>query len=169
MPKGQEPIEWPLLTTYPAQTLASAELVLRGYAQRWRIEEFHRVWKSGTCRVEETQLRDYDAILRWATILTSVAMRIVRMTYLARTRPETPATAEVSQAEIHAIVVTQQPVGYRQDQVPSISRLVAGSQTLGTIPANPPAAPPGAIVIARGLDRIQILADFLTHRGQEKM
>ena len=24
-----------------------------GYAQRWRIEDFHRTWKSGTCRVEK--------------------------------------------------------------------------------------------------------------------
>ena len=57
-----EPIEWLLLTTVPVETFVQAAQVLFGYSQRWRIEDFHKAWKSGVCRVEDTQLRDRDAI-----------------------------------------------------------------------------------------------------------
>ncbi|HEY6123392.1 MAG TPA: transposase [Steroidobacteraceae bacterium] len=42
--------------------------VVSGYTQRWKIEELHRTWKSGACRVEETQLRTADAVMKWAII-----------------------------------------------------------------------------------------------------
>lgn len=57
-PPDEAPIEWLLLTTYPVADAADAHQVLLGYATRWRIEDFHRTWKSGACRVEDTQLRD---------------------------------------------------------------------------------------------------------------
>lgn len=127
------------------------------------------MWKSGACRVEDTQLRDRASIIRWATILASVAMRIVRMTYLARTRPDTPASAEFSQAEIDAIIATQRPPGCRRGQVPSIGLVVRWLADIGGYTGKSSGGPPGTIVIARGLDRIQVLADFFTHGGQEKM
>lgn len=63
-PDGEEPIEWMLLTTFAVRDLADAQVVLAGYATRWRIEEFHKTWKSGACRIEETQLQARDHIER---------------------------------------------------------------------------------------------------------
>ena len=51
VPEGEEPIEWLLLTNHPIDTLEDACLVIFGYTQRWRIEEFHRTWKQGGCNV----------------------------------------------------------------------------------------------------------------------
>ena len=53
-----------LLTNAPTGTLGEAQAVLRGYAMRWRIEEFHKTWKSGRCHVELTQLRSPSAFIR---------------------------------------------------------------------------------------------------------
>ncbi len=46
-PSDEEAIEWLLLSTRAMASMTEAERVLFGYAQRWRIEEFHRLWKTG--------------------------------------------------------------------------------------------------------------------------
>lgn len=56
-PLAEQPIEWLLLTNYEVLTLQDARLVVLGYSQRWRIEQFHRLWKSEACHVEDSQLR----------------------------------------------------------------------------------------------------------------
>jgi hypothetical protein len=160
-PTGEKPIEWLLLTSYPVRTLDDAQLVVFGYSQRWRIEEFHRVWKTGACRVEDTQLRDRDAIVRWATILASVAVRILRLTYLARASPHLPSTTELSPAEIDAVIVLKKKPTYRRGDIPPIGTLVEWIAELGGYTGKSSGGPPGPLVIARGLERIQSLARAL--------
>jgi hypothetical protein len=163
LPKGSEtePIEWLLLTTVPAPSFEQARQVIFGYTQRWRIEDFHKLWKSGACRVEDTQLRARSHIIRWATILASVAMRILRMTYLARHHPETPATEEFSQAELDAIFLASPKTRHRRGQTPTISEAVFLLAKVGSYTGKASGGPPGSLVIARGLSRIQLLADTL--------
>lgn len=159
-PSPAEAIEWMLLTTHPVRSMEDAQLVLDGYTNRWRIEEFHRLWKSGACNVEDTQLRDRPAILRWATILASVAMRLLRLTYLARTQPTAPATVELTQPEIDAVVVTKKPLGFRRGDTPPIGLVVRWLADLGGYTGKSSGGPPGAIVIRRGIERIQCLANY---------
>ncbi|PIU32373.1 MAG: transposase, partial [Syntrophobacteraceae bacterium CG07_land_8_20_14_0_80_61_8] len=45
-------IEWYLLTTMNIESAQTAEKCLRWYCMRWRIEDWHRVLKSG-CRIED--------------------------------------------------------------------------------------------------------------------
>ena len=56
-PRGEEATHWRLLTNRPIRTSQDADAAIDGYSQRWRIEELHRAWKSGVCRVEESKLR----------------------------------------------------------------------------------------------------------------
>jgi hypothetical protein len=165
-PKGQDAIEWLLLTTYEVTTVADAQLVIHGYAQRWRIEEFHRMWKSGACRVEDTQLRDRETIIRWASILASVAIRLLRLTYLARAAPDEPASTELAQSEIDAVIVSRRPKGFHRGDIPAISLLVLWLADLGGYTGKSSGGPPGAIVIRRGLERIQSLADFFASEAK---
>ncbi len=169
VPAGEDAIEWLLLTTHPASSFDEAKLVVVGYAKRWKVEEFHRTWKSGACHVEDTQLRDRASILRWATVLASVAMRIMRLTYLARSKPETPATAELTQPEVDAVVALKRNTGFRRGQVPPIGRIVQWLAEIGGYTGKSSGGPPGAIVIARGLQRIQALAEYFTHEKPEEM
>jgi len=101
-PDGERPIDWTLLTNRSIKTLEHLHQVVDGYATRWRIEELHRSWKSGACRVEETQLRSAATTIKWATILIAVAVRIERIKHLSRTEPDRPATDEFSPLEIRA-------------------------------------------------------------------
>ena len=46
-PKGQEPIEWILLTSIPVHTLKEAITIIQWYCCRWQIEIYFRILKSG--------------------------------------------------------------------------------------------------------------------------
>jgi len=59
-------------------TAAQAIRVLDIYAKRWRIEDFHKAWKSG-CRVEERRLQSEGTLRRVAVILAFVAVRLVQL------------------------------------------------------------------------------------------
>jgi hypothetical protein len=161
---AEHPIEWLLLTSYPVKRMEDARRVLFGYAQRWRIEEFHRIWKSGACRVEQTQLREKDAIVRWATILATVAVRILRLTYLARATPEVPATVEFRQSEIDAVLLLKRSKKYRPGDAPPIEEVVRLLAELGGYTGKSSGGPPGALVITRGLERIASVAELLESR-----
>lgn len=49
-PPQAKRIEWFLLTTEEVQTAEEAACIVALYCRRWRIEEWHRVLKSG-CKV----------------------------------------------------------------------------------------------------------------------
>jgi hypothetical protein len=155
--RGADPIEWMLLTTRPVRSRADALEVVRGYTMRWRIEELHRTWKRGLCRVEDTQLRSREAIFKWATILAAVASRAMRLTQLARSSPDAAATTEFSAFELAALVALREPKGFDRDTVPTLSQAVRWLADLGgyTGPWN---GPPGATVIGRGLRDILVTA-----------
>ena len=86
-PRGEKPLDWLLFTNHAVETPEDALLVVRGYCQRWHIEEFHKTWKSGACNVEQSQLRSTAHVTKWATLLATVAIRIERLKFLARTEP----------------------------------------------------------------------------------
>lgn len=161
-PRGEEPIEWLLLTTYPVHGHKEAVEVLLGYSTRWRIEEFHKTWKSGACRVEETQLQDGEAIERWATILASVAMRIQRLMHLSRAQPDMPASAELTKHEVEAVIVLRRPRGVARTAKPTLAEVVRWIADLGGYTGKSSGGPPGAIVLARGLDYIRSAVHLLS-------
>jgi hypothetical protein len=170
-PPGEERIDWLLLTTFAVSTVDDALLVARGYVLRWRIEDFHKTWKSGACRVEDTQLQARDHIERFAIISASVAMRIQRLTHLARTEPAQLASTELSRAEIDALILLRKPPNVRRGDTPTIGQAVRWIADIGGFvgpaaryddsPAHAKRRVPGATVIARGLQRLEPVATLL--------
>jgi hypothetical protein len=57
-----EPIEWILATDMPVANTDDAMKIVAYYVQRWKIERFHYILKSG-CQVEKIQQRTYERIL----------------------------------------------------------------------------------------------------------
>jgi len=157
-PNDDDKVEWMLLTTHPISTRSDVLQVVRGYSLRWRIEDFHRVWKRGLCRVEDTQLRSRSAIDKWATLLAAVATRAMRLCHLARSTPGAPASQELCRTEILAVLALRQPKDVSVDQVFSLSQIVRWIADIGgyTGPWN---GPPGPKVIGRGLERVLVAAD----------
>lgn len=156
---GSEAVEWMLLTNHEIRSRADAELVLFGYTQRWRVEQFHRTWKS-VCKVEQTQLRDLAHIERWAAILASVAMRLLRLTYLARRSPDANADIELSHAEIAALIIHK---GKRTHKLGDTISLGLATRWIaewgGYVGQKASGGPPGTTVLARGLKRLEYYAE----------
>lgn len=161
-PAGEKPIEWMLITNVPADSFEGARLVVYGYSLRWRIEAFHRTWKT-TCRVEDTQLRSPHAVMAWATILASVAMRIERLTHLARENPDVPATEEFTEYEIQATILLRRPEGYGLGDVPTVGEMVRWIADQGGYVGHKSSGPPGAQTIGRGLREIEVAAKALAN------
>ncbi len=101
-PEGVEALEWFLLTTLPVASLADAEQVLEWYRLRWRIEDWHRILKSG-CKVEYLGHRTGERIERAVTIKAVIAWRLAAMTLLGRETPELPSEVFFAQIQLRVL------------------------------------------------------------------
>ena len=84
------------------QTWQEAERVLEWYKLRWRIEDWHRVLKSGY-KVEYLGHRQGERIERAVTINAVIAWRLTLMTLLGRDTPELPADTLFTEIELAAL------------------------------------------------------------------
>ena len=172
-PRRGAPLDWMLLTNTVLDSYASAVSVIESYCHRWRIEDFHRTWKRGHCNVETTQLRAQPHVLRWATMLAAVAIRVERLKHLARTQPDEPATIELSALEIEALRAAKNRIKKRTEVLPrgapSIGLAVRWIAELGGYTGKSSGGPPGSTTIGRGLERLLVWADgFAAGAGLKK-
>jgi hypothetical protein len=147
---ADKPVDWLLYTNRSVETLDDAKAVLYGYAQRWRIEEFHRTWKKGDCDVESTQLGSFAAVQRWATVLAAVAVRIERLKRLARSQPDLPASVDFTSLEIKALKLLKFE-GHAPKREPTLKEAVAWLAELGGFANAHSGRHPGATILGRGL------------------
>jgi hypothetical protein len=101
-PQDADPVEWFLLTTCEINTAQQAQECLRWYCLRWRIEDWHRVLKSG-CRVEALQHKTAERLKRAIAINLVIAWRIMLMTLMGRACPDLPAELLFSDIEIEVL------------------------------------------------------------------
>jgi hypothetical protein len=165
-PRGEKPIQWTLLTNHPIQNTKDLAQIIFGYSMRWRIEELHRTWKTGACRVEDTQLRSAQAVIKWATILIAVATRIERIKQLARDQPQSPASQEFSPVEIRATILLRLGKSAKtkvpMSASPSMQDITLWIAQIGGYTGRTSSGgPPGSITIARGLVQVRAAAKAL--------
>lgn len=160
-PEEERPLEWMLLTTRPVNDVHDAAHTVLGYCLRWRVEEFHRAWKSAVANVEDTQLRSVEAIRKWGTILAAVAIRVLRLTYLARNQPDEPATGVLTPTEIEAVRLLHPRRPKQLRGTPTIATVVKAIAEIGGYTGKSSGGPPGVQVIARGWVRVEAGAALL--------
>jgi hypothetical protein len=130
-----------ILTTVATCSLADAIEVVKAYAQRWKVERYHYVLKSG-CRIEKLQLESADRIERALSIYNVVAWRLLYMTYVARIAPELPCTAVLEDDECKAL-------------------FIVGSRRPGQVPEKAP-------TVHEAVRRVAMLGGFLGRKGDEE-
>jgi hypothetical protein len=96
---GTGAICWRLLTNQPVTDLAGAVEKVAWYRQRWRIEEFHRVLKTG-CQAEARQLEKVERLKNVLAVDMIIAWRVLELTRAARQNPEAPATQLLRDDEV---------------------------------------------------------------------
>jgi DDE family transposase len=162
-PRSQKPLDWMLFTSKPVRTKSEAIAAVRAYCLRWRIEDFHRAWKRGHCRVEETQLRSPDAVIKWATILAAVASRAEHLRHRARQAPDDPADSEFSRDELDGLLFLKEKEKKRTETIvpnPTLAQAVRWVADLGGYVGNRSSGPPGTTTIGRGLERVLLAAEI---------
>ena len=97
-PEGEKPLRWLLWTTESIKTFADALRIVEIYKLRWRIEDFHKVLKSG-CQIEEVRFHTTQRIRKAIALYSPVAVRILALRDLARREPDAPATRILSDLE----------------------------------------------------------------------
>ena len=78
VPEGENGLCWLLLSSESIESLSAVRRVLRIYRMRWRVEEFHKAWKSGA-GVEQRRMRGADNLERIAVVLAFVAVRLLQL------------------------------------------------------------------------------------------
>ena len=74
-PIGEEGLEWFLITNVPVNSPGEALKKVLWYSNRWSIEIFHKILKSG-CSIESAQLRERDRLIKYITMKSIVAWKI---------------------------------------------------------------------------------------------
>jgi hypothetical protein len=97
-PPGVEPLEWMLLTSEPVDTASTALTVIGYYRRRWRIEDFHKMWKSGA-GVERCRMQRAAHLLRFAVILAFVAVRVLQLREQFEADPDSSCTTVLTETE----------------------------------------------------------------------
>jgi len=80
-------LEWIILTSEPIDTAEAARQVIRNYELRWRIEDYHKAWKSGV-GVEELRLQSKENLERTGSIFAFVAVKLLQMREIALSSPD---------------------------------------------------------------------------------
>lgn len=155
-PAGEEPIEWLLLTDLPATTRAEAERVLDLYTQRWLIEVYFRVLKSG-CGVEKLQLETAPRVLNALTVYKVVAWRVLLLTMLGRSCPELPCETVLAESEWKAVYVTVLRKALPESP-PTLGEMVRLIAMLGGHLGRKGDPPPGPQAMWIGLQQARTLA-----------
>jgi len=101
-PAGATQVEWLLLTTIQVPSAKQALKCIRWYCRRWRIEEWHRVLKSG-CHILDHQNHSAEALLRAIAIDAVIAWRIMLLALLGREVPELPCDAVFDRCECQVL------------------------------------------------------------------
>ena len=107
-PEGAKALRWVLLTTVTICSRKEALRCLRWYTMRWRIEEWHRVLKSG-CHIESHQHHTADRLGRAISIDAVIAWRVMLLALLSREVPEMPCELLFSSWECR-LLETLQPL-----------------------------------------------------------
>lgn len=103
-PEGEPPVSWMLLTSEEVATVEMAQTILRWYTYRWRVEEYHKVLKSG-CQVERYRLAA-PAMKTLLGFLCVTAVELLSLTYLERTQPDLPAQDVLTPLQLKVLKAT---------------------------------------------------------------
>ena len=141
------------MTDLPVDSRKDAIEKLEWYALRWKIEVFHKILKSG-CRAEESKLRTAGRLVNLISVFCVVSWRVFWMTMLNRSAPDAPPKMALTETEIELLdhLVKDQRISATRPR--TLSHYLVKIAMLGGYLARANDAPPGNIVMWRGLSRL---------------
>jgi len=153
VPAGRDRIDWKLITNLPVSSRREALEKLTWYACRWKIETFHKILKSG-CQAQQSKLRTADRLANLLSVFCLLSWRIFWLTMLHRVAPEASPLLALTPLEIDLLdrLVKEKSKGGPPKK--NLSAYLIKIARLGGYLARAKDAPPGNLVMWRGLSRL---------------
>lgn len=156
---GQEAICWRLLSTLPVEGFAAALQQVQRYRQRWEIELFHKILKSG-CKAEERQLESVARLQRCLAFDVIVAVRVLSLSKAGRQASgKLPADRWLAKHEWQALWCRTHRRTDVPARAPSTTEATRWIAQLGGFLGRKGDGHPGPITLWRGLQRLNDIAD----------
>lgn len=168
-PEGMTRVEWLLLTNVPINQIEDALERIEWYCQRWQIEIFHKVLKSG-CRIEQRRLKNFSRLQPCIALFSIIAWRIHWLTNMQRIDPTAPCTAALADHEWRALYALATRLAIEPTTVPTVEQVVIWLAQLGGFLNRKGDGHPGVTAIWRGWQRFQdALAMWLVFNPPKKL
>jgi Transposase DNA-binding/Transposase Tn5 dimerisation domain len=166
-PQGEEALEWMLLTSVPVHSFDDAMERVQWYKQRWHIENFHKVLKSG-CRVEQCRLQTADRLKRYIALTCIIAWRLYWMTHLNRQQPEAPCSTILGDHEWKALYCRINKTKSPCPKAPTTRQAIRWIAQLGGFLGRKGDGEPGITTLWRGWQRLtDISEDWLIFNSSQ--
>ena len=157
--KAIEPIEWFLMTNEPVIDGTAAYEKALWYMQRWKVEQFHHVLKSG-CAVEKLQERSMEKTTTLVLMYSIIAVAIMNITFIARIHPLLPCTVCFEKDEWKLLYNIANKTKEPPKNPYTIAEAVTYLSWLGGPKRAPSDGPPGVKTIWIGLEKLYALLAY---------
>lgn len=156
-PQGVTPIHWVLLTSLSVETFEDAWQVVEDYENRWSVEEYHKVLKSG-CSIERHALRSADRLEPLMGLISVIGVRLFQLKLIGRNQPEAKATTHVPTTWLKCLKLARPKVKLSGMTVYEFFRELA---KMGGFLGRKGDGEPGWQTIWRGFQKMQSLLDAM--------
>jgi hypothetical protein len=156
-PAGVEALDWKLISNVSVKTYEDALERISWYKQRWNIETYFKILKSG-CKVEACRFGTAERLKRYITLKSIIAWRLFWMTKINRTDPDAPCTVVLAEHEWKALYHGVHRTRELPEQLPTVREVVRWIARLGGFLGRRSDKEPGPIVIWRGWQRLNDIA-----------
>lgn len=156
-PAGEKAVQWWLWTTLASKTLKQVKRVLAIYRARWRVEDYHRVLKTG-CKVESLRLGEGESLMKAVAIQAWVATRIVSLRDEAKNDPEQDCEVCFRAEEWKLLYAREHGRAWREaDGKPNLEEVVLWLAKLGGYLGRKNDPMPGAECLGKALYALDLL------------
>jgi len=160
-PACVKPIRWVLLTSLPVETFEDARQVIEDYENRWLVEEYHKVMKSG-CSLEVHALRDASRLEPLIALVSVIGIRLFQLKLIGRSQPDAKAGTHVPTSWLRCLKLARPRVRLTGMSVYAFFRELA---KLGGFLGRKHDGEPGWQTIWRGYRKLQSLLDGMRLAG----
>ena len=148
-PANRKPISWNFITNLPVDGKRNLIQVLEWYKQRWKVEIYFKVLKSGF-RIEESKLRTADRLSKLISIYCILAWRIQWITWLKREHDKLKPDFVFNVIERKLLKHYHK----KPDEVETLNDYILQLAKMGGYLARKNDPPPGIQIIWRGLSKL---------------
>ena len=157
-PKGEEALQWVLLTNLSVDDVEQAIEKVHWYSKRWNIEIFHKVLKSG-CGVEKAQLGDAERLKKYVILKSIVAWRLFWLSRLNDEEQNSTCECILSKDEWSILFRKINKTRHAPKEIPTVSQVIRWIAKLGGYIGRAKDPPPGIVSLWRGWQRLSDMID----------